>query len=90
MSKQWVESNNDGLDWYLEGFAPEPPSPTKESQEALRQAAYILEADPLKYDWEEASARLGADSPATIAARNLWLAKKDEIRLRYPYPDGVE
>jgi hypothetical protein len=61
-----------------QGIIPEPyvePAPTKEQQEALRQAAYIAESDPLffKYQRDEAT-------------KEEWLAKIEEIKARYPDP----
>jgi hypothetical protein len=59
---------------------PEPePEPTPEElkavAEAKRQSAYTQEADPLFFKWQ-----------AGEAAQEEWLAKREEIRLRYPYP----
>jgi hypothetical protein len=44
-------------------------------QEAHRQAAYITEADPLFFKWQ-----------AGEGTEAEWLAKREEIRNRYPYP----
>ena len=55
--------------------APPVVPPTQEEQEALRQAAYIAEADPLYFKWQ-----------AGEATEAEWLAKRQEIRDRYPYP----
>ena len=54
---------------------PEPSAPTQESQERLRQKAYKEESDPLFFQWQA-----GENTEAQ------WLAKREEIRLRYPYP----
>lgn len=51
------------------------PAPTKEEQEASRQAAYAKEADPLFFKWQ-----------AGEATEADWRSKRDEIRARYPYP----
>lgn len=48
--------------------------PTREQQEANRQAAYTAEADPLFFKWQ-----------AGEATEEEWLAKRQEIRDRYPY-----
>lgn len=48
---------------------------TQESQERLRQKAYKEESDPLFFQWQA-----GENTEAQ------WLAKREEIRLRYPYP----
>lgn len=62
------------------------PEPTLEEQnEAIRMQRSIrmtTEADPLKYDYEEAVARGAADVEELKA---VWLAKKDEIREQLPY-----
>jgi hypothetical protein len=58
--------------------APEPEPelpPTKEQQEQLRKWAYQQEADPLFFKWQ-----------AGEATEEEWLAKRQEIRDRYPYP----
>lgn len=52
-----------------------PVEPTKEEQESLRQSAYTSEADPLFFKWQ-----------AGEATEEEWLAKRQEIRDRYPYP----
>jgi hypothetical protein len=55
---------------------PEPEfPPTKAEQEAKRQAAYTAESDPLFFKWQ-----------AGEATEEDWLAKRQEIRDRYPYP----
>jgi hypothetical protein len=55
---------------------PEPAlPPTKEQQESSRQIAYNQEADPLFFKWQ-----------AGEATEEEWLAKRQEIRDRYPYP----
>ena len=64
------------------------PAPTQEEQRQKRQQAYIKEADPLRYDYEEDVARYGTDSEQAQTDKELWLNKKDEIRERYPYPEG--
>lgn len=80
-----VEQGCDG-NWYAAGFAPHEPEPTLEEQnEAIRMQRSIrmtTEADPLKYDYEEAVARGAADVEELKA---VWLAKKDEIREQLPY-----
>ena len=65
---------------YLKGkwvyIAPlPPPPPTRGHQESLRQSAYTSEADPLFFKWQ-----------AGEATEEDWLAKRQEIRDRYPYP----
>jgi hypothetical protein len=54
-----------------------PPAvfPTKIGQEFSRQAAYTTEADSLFFKWQ-----------AGEGTEAEWLAKRQEIRDRYPYP----
>lgn len=79
-----VEQAYDGS-WYVLGYAPTKPAPTDEEQKQKRKQAFTEEADPLKYDYEEAWARYGDDSEEAQNAKVIWLAKKDEIRERFPY-----
>lgn len=66
----------------------EIPAPTKEEQRVARERTFIKEADPLRYAYEEDVARYSADSEQALASKATWLAKKDEIRQLYPYPEG--
>jgi hypothetical protein len=50
-------------------------SPSKAEQESLRQAAFQAEADPLFFKWQ-----------AGESTEAEWLAKREEIRTRFPYP----
>lgn len=84
MTEMDVEQAYDGS-WYVEGFAPIKPEPTKEEISEQRHNRYIEEADPLKLDYDEALAR-GASN--TDELKDIWLAKKDEIRTALPYPVG--
>ena len=60
---------------------PPPPPPTQAEQEAeqeaKRQSAYTAEADPLFFKWQ-----------AGEATEAEWLAKREEIRTRFPYPNA--
>jgi len=49
--------------------------PRKEA-EALRSAAYQSEADPLFFQYQ-----------AGEVTKDEWIAKREEIRARYPYPN---
>lgn len=51
------------------------PQITRVGQEAKRQAAFVSEADPLFFQWQ-----------AGESTEEEWLAKRQEIRDRYPYP----
>jgi hypothetical protein len=53
-----------------------PPPPTREQQEAARQAAYSAEADPI-------AMQMLRDE----ATKEEWLAKIEEIKARYPYAE---
>ena len=46
MTEMDVEQAYNGS-WYLKGYAPEKPAPTKEEISALREQAYIKEVDIL-------------------------------------------
>ena len=80
----YVQYNNE---WILKS---EKPEPSYEEQREKRALAFSNEADPLKYDYEEDSARYGATSIQAIESKTKWLNKKEEIRARYPYPEGAE
>jgi len=61
---------------------PEPPAPPPLTPEELtaiaqarRQAAFQAEADPLFFQWQ-----------AGEGTEAEWLAKREEIRARFPYP----
>ena len=48
----------------------------KETYSQARAAAYTQEADPLFFKWQ-----------AGEGTEQEWLAKREEIRARYPYPE---
>jgi len=54
---------------------PADPAVLQAEQEVNRQAAYTTEADPLFFKWQ-----------AGEATEAEWLAKREEIRNRFPYP----
>ncbi len=70
--------------WYLVGYVPEKPTPTYEEIRQQRQERFMTEADPIRYDYDEALAR-GEETAELL--KQEWLAKKDEIRADLPYPD---
>lgn len=88
MQEMDVEEAYDG-NWYLQGYAPEKPTPTIDEQNEVirqtRQQLFEKYADPLKYDYEEQFAKYGADNETTIYVKELWLNKKEEIRQQNPY-----
>lgn len=55
--------------------APSAHVPTKEEQEALRQAAYASESDPIFFMAQRGEATM-----------EEWTVKVAEIKARYPYP----
>ena len=55
--------------------APPAHVPTKAEQEALRQAAYTSESDPIFFMAQRGEATM-----------EEWTAKVAEIKARYPYP----
>jgi hypothetical protein len=79
MGDNWIECEVGGVDWsYVDGAFIEPakPTPSRESQEANRRTAYILEADPLFFMSQRGE-----------ATTEEWLVKIEEIKSRYPYPE---
>ena len=66
--------NRDGDGWVITTPVPTLEQLTTQAQ-AFRQAAYTAEADPLFFKWQA-----GEGTEAD------WLAKREEIRARYPYP----
>lgn len=83
-----IGTDYDGLEWLDK--SPKPTEDELQSQwsdvqykteveaiRASRQAAYVAEADPLNFKWQET--QLDVD-------RVVWLEKKDEIRARFPDP----
>jgi len=77
----WQEHDTAQIGWSFDGTdfvapvkPPEPP-PTREQQEANRQAAYSTEADPI-------AMQMLRDE----ASMEEWLAKIEEIKVRFPYP----
>ena len=83
MTEQDVEQAYDGQ-WYIAGYAPEAPAATHDDIKAQRQIRFTEEADPIRYEYDEALAR-GEEAAEELKA--AWLAKKDEIRADLPYPD---
>ncbi len=75
--------------WYVQGYAPEKPEPTKEEQQQARQEAYKNEVDPITCHIQ----RLGDEEQTTeiIAEINLLIEERkqkvEEIKARYPYPE---
>ena len=74
--------------WYLAGYAPVKPEPTKEEQQKARENAYRAEVDPItchinRLKDEEQTPEVIAEIASLVEERK---AKVDEIKQRYPYP----
>jgi len=77
----WQQHDTAQIGWVFDGVNFVPPAkepelpPTREEQEVSRQRAYSVEADPIAMQMlrEEAT-------------KAEWLAKINEIKVRYPYP----
>ena len=62
------------LTWLGEGNTPEPADPpSPPDNKALRQAAYVVESDPIFFKYQRGE-----------ATKEEWLAKIEEIKARYP------
>lgn len=69
--------------YYKEDEVPEVPVEIQKKEiENKRQLRMTTEADPLRFDYEEALAR-GDENAEEL--KQIWLAKKDEIRRDLPY-----
>lgn len=85
MSETDVEQAYNGA-WYLKGYAPiESIEHKNESVRQQRQLRFASEADPIKYDYEEA---LALGTPEAEELKQTWLAKKAQIREELPYIEG--
>ena len=87
MERMNVEQAYDGQ-WYVEGYAPQKPAPTKEEQEKNREEAYSKEVDPItchinRLKDEEQTPEIEAEIEALKQER---AEKVEDIKARYPYP----
>ena len=87
MTEQEVELGYNGS-WYLAGYAPAKPEPTKEEQQKARENAYKAKVDPItchiqRLGDEEQTAEVIAEIASLVEERK---AKVDEIKQRFPYP----
>lgn len=88
MTEMDVEQAYDG-NWYVLGYAPEKPVPTKEEIQALRAEAYRLEVDPITCNiqrLEDEPAMTNEINAEIVALKEERKAKVEEIKARYPYP----
>ena len=87
MEEMEVEQDYAG-NWYLAGYAPAKPEPTKEEISTLREQAYIQEVDPItchinRLKDEEQTPEVIAEIAQLVEERK---AKVEEIKQRYKYP----
>lgn len=83
-----VEQAYDG-NWYVAGYCPKKPAPTKEEIKKLREQAYVLEIDPL-HAQKMRKTVLGTwteEDETTYLAEVK--ARSEDIANRYPYPEEV-
>ena len=90
MTEMEVEQAYDGY-WYLAGYAPAKPVPTKEEQQKAREEAYKAEVDPItchiqRLGDEEQTPEVIAEIASLVEERK---AKVDEIKQRFPYVSEV-
>lgn len=86
MTEMEVEQAYNGS-WYIAGFAPEKPAPTREELSALREQAYIKEVDIL-HAQRQRKTILGTwteQDEANYIAEVKRLSA--DVANRYPYPD---
>jgi hypothetical protein len=79
LADNWVQSDEAQIGWAYDngGFGPLPePVPTDDMQRVSRAAAFAAEADPLFFKWQ-----------AGEGTEAEWLAKREEIRARFPYSE---
>ena len=71
--------------WYLEGYAPEKPEPTKEEQQKARANAYTSKVDPLMSEYNRKKTfnlfEEGEEEKLMKAIQD----KVAEIKERFPY-----
>lgn len=69
--------------YYTKSALPSvPPGIARETARKNRRQDFSAFADPLKFDYDEAVATNSSDADEK---KMLWLNKKAEIRLKYPY-----
>lgn len=86
MEEMEVEEAYNGA-WYLVGYVPEKPAPTREEISALREQAYIKEVDVL-HAQKDRKTILGTWTEEDEANYIAEVKRRSEdIANRYPYPD---
>lgn len=86
MSEMEVEQAYDGH-WYVKGFAPVQPAPTKEDQKAKRSAIYLIEVDPITAHIQRLRDEAEADEDKIASLIAERAEKVKEIKAKYPYPE---
>lgn len=90
MEEMEVEQDYAG-NWYLAGYAPAKPAPTREEQQKAREEAYRAEVDPItchiqRLGDEEQTPEVIAEIASLVEERKV---KVEEIKARYPYSKEV-
>ena len=90
MTEMDVEQAYDGS-WYVLGYVPAKPEPTKEEQQKAREEAYKAKVDPItchinRLKDEEQTPEVIAEIASLVEERK---AKVAEIKARYPYSEEV-
>lgn len=90
MTEMEVELGYDGS-WYVKGYAPAKPAPTREEQQKAREEAYRAEVDPItchiqRLGDEEQTSEVIAEIASLVEERKV---KVEEIKARYPYSKEV-
>lgn len=91
MQEMDVEEAYDG-NWYLQGYAPEKPTPTKEEVSEIRRQLYIAQKDPITCQIqslrdEEQTEEVIAEIEALKVERS---AVVEKIKSENPYPEETE
>lgn len=76
--------------WYVAGYAPIKPEPTKEEQQQARAVAYASEVDPLMSEYTRKKTFNLFEEGEEEALLAEIEAKVEEIKARYPYPEVEE
>ena len=85
VSESSITEAYDGC-FYLIGYAPIKPEPTKEEQQQARQEAYKNEVDPLMSEYNRKKTFNLFEEGEEEALLAEIEAKVAEIKARYPYP----
>lgn len=86
MTEMEVEQAYDGS-WYVKGYAPEKPEPTKEEIQAFRSDAYKNEVDPLMSEYTRKKTFNLFDEGEEEILLSKIEAKVAKIKQKYPYPE---